>query len=47
MRIVKEIEIEGKKAFALFDTGALSTYIKKELLRDVPKRTFLYLIKWV
>jgi hypothetical protein len=38
VRLVKEIEIEGKKAFALFDTGALNTYIKKELLQDVPKR---------
>lgn len=37
-RIIKEIEIEGKKANVLFDTGAWHTYIKKEFLRGVPKR---------
>jgi hypothetical protein len=38
MRITKEIEIEGKRAFALFDTGALHTYIREEFLIGVPKR---------
>lgn len=37
-RIIKEIEIEGKKARALFDTGAYYTYIRRELLSDIPKR---------
>jgi hypothetical protein len=26
-RIIKEIEIEGKKTTALFDTGAVHTYV--------------------
>jgi len=33
-RIIKEIEIEGQKAVALFDTGALFTYVTKHLLTD-------------
>lgn len=37
-RIIKEIEIEGKKAYALFDTGAYHTYIRRELLSDISKR---------
>jgi len=39
MRIVKEIEIEGKKARALFDTGSLHTYASRWLLEGVPIRT--------
>lgn len=39
MRILKEIEIEGKKANALFDTGSLHTYVSRRLLEDVPIRT--------
>jgi hypothetical protein len=39
MRIVKEIEIEGKKARALFDTGLMHTYASRWLLEDVPIRT--------
>jgi len=38
-RILKEIEIEGKRAVALFDTGATLSYVRKEFLSDVPKRT--------
>jgi len=38
-RITKEIEIEGKRAIALFDTGTVHTYIRSPLLLDVPKRT--------
>ncbi len=34
-RIIKEIEIEGQPAFALFDTGATNTYAEKELLKTV------------
>jgi hypothetical protein len=30
-RIVKEIEINGKKLIALFDTGLINTYIRKEI----------------
>jgi len=37
--IIKEIQIEGKQAVALFDTGAVHTYIRSRLLSDVPKRT--------
>ena len=32
MRIVKEIEIEGRTAVALFDTGAQHTYVATRLL---------------
>jgi len=38
-RIIKEIEIEGKPAIALFDTGAIHTYIRSSFLAEVPKRT--------
>ncbi|MEW6556286.1 MAG: hypothetical protein AB1349_02920 [Elusimicrobiota bacterium] len=38
MRIIKQIEIEQKPAIALFDTGATASYIREELLFDVPKR---------
>lgn len=37
MRIIKEIEIEDKKATALFDTGAMHTYVKREMVGDRPK----------
>ena len=36
MRIVREIEIEGKEAMALFDSGSFHTYVVKELFHDVP-----------
>jgi len=39
MRILKEIEIEGKKANALFDTGSIHTYVSSRLLEGVPIRT--------
>jgi len=39
MRILKEIEIEGKKANALFDTGSMHTYVSSRLLEGVPIRT--------
>jgi len=38
MRIVKEIEIEGKKLQALFDTGSLHTYVVRRFLENVPIR---------
>lgn len=31
-RIIKEIEIEGQSAVALFDTGAIYTYVREGLL---------------
>ena len=40
-RIVKEVEIEGKRAEALFDTGSFHTYITKRLLEDVSIRPVL------
>lgn len=39
MRILKEIEIEGKKALALFDTGSIHTYVLRRFLENVPIRT--------
>jgi len=36
-RIVKEIEIEGRKATALFDTGAWHTYVRNDYLKKAPK----------
>ena len=35
-RIIKQIEIEGKPAMALFDTGATLSYIRRELIRNAP-----------
>ena len=37
-RIIKTIEIEGHPAVALFDTGAVYTYIRSSLIREVPRR---------
>ncbi len=39
MRILREIEIEGKRASALFDTGSLHTYVTGRFLEGVPIRT--------
>jgi len=36
-RIIKEIQIEGKPAVVLFDTGVVHTYIRRALLVDAPK----------
>jgi hypothetical protein len=38
-RIIKEIRIEGKPGVALFDTGSMHTYIRREFLAGVPKRS--------
>jgi len=38
-RTFKEIEIEGKKAYALFDTGSLRSYIRKEFASEVRRKT--------
>jgi len=37
-RIIKQIEIEGQPATALFDTGAIYTYVLEGFLMDVPRR---------
>jgi len=37
-RVIKNIEIEGQPAVALFDTGAVYTYVRSFLVRDVPRR---------
>jgi hypothetical protein len=37
-RIIKNIEIEGQPAIASFDTGAVYTYVRSSLVRDVPRR---------
>ncbi len=38
MRIIKNIEIEGNRVNALFDTGSFHTWIVKSLLQNVPSR---------
>jgi hypothetical protein len=38
MRIIRQIEIEGKTATALFDTGSLHTYVAMRLLEGAPTR---------
>ncbi len=35
-RIIKEIEIQGQPALALFDTGAIYSYVRSILARDAP-----------
>jgi len=37
-RIIKQIEIEGQPATALFDTGANYTYVRADLVQNVPRR---------
>ena len=37
-RIVKQIEIEGQPATALFDTGANYTYVCADLVQNAPRR---------
>jgi len=36
-RIVKEIEIQGRAAVALFDTGAFYSYVRSDLAKGVPR----------
>ncbi len=36
-RIIKEIEIEGQRAVALFDTGAVYTYVREGLVAKSPR----------
>jgi hypothetical protein len=37
-RIIKTIEIEGQQAVALFDTGAVLTYVREHLLTFAPRK---------
>jgi len=37
-RIIKTIEIEGQPAVALFDTGAVYTYVRSSLVLGAPRR---------
>jgi hypothetical protein len=36
-RIIKQIEIEGQPAMALFDTGATFTYVRASLVEEAPR----------
>ena len=40
-RIIKTIEIEGQEAVALFDTGALYSYVRSSLVSDAPRRAMV------
>lgn len=40
-RIIKAMEIEGQPAMALFDTGAVYTYIRSTLVREAPRRAVM------
>ena len=39
-RIIKEIEVEGKPAVALFDSGATFTYVRSSLITEAPRKKF-------
>jgi len=39
-RIIKNIEVEGKPAVALFDTMATFTYVLSSLISETPRRRF-------
>ena len=38
-RIIKTIEIEGQPAVALFDTGAVFTYVRSSCIARAPRQT--------
>jgi hypothetical protein len=40
-RILRTIEIEGQQAVALFDTGAIYTYVRSPLVRGTPRRAMI------
>jgi hypothetical protein len=40
-KIIKTIEIEGQPATALFDTGALYSYVLSSFVRDAPRRAMI------
>jgi hypothetical protein len=37
-RVIKTIEVEGKPAVSLFDTGATYTYVRSTIIRTAPSR---------
>src|SRR5437588_3836399 len=37
-RIIKNIEVEGEPAVALFDPGASFTYVRSSLISEAPRR---------
>ncbi len=39
--IVKTIEIEGRQGVALFDTGAIYSYVRSSLAQEVPSRAMI------
>jgi hypothetical protein len=38
-RTFKNIQVEGKEAFVLFDTGSLRSYVRKEFASEVRRKT--------
>lgn len=38
-RTSKEMEIEGKKAYVLFDTGSVRSYVRREFASEVKRKT--------
>ncbi len=38
-RIIRTIEIESQPAVALFDSGAVNTYVRSALVTNAPRRT--------
>ena len=40
-RIIKTIEIEEQPAVALFDTGAIYTYVRAPFAREAPRRAMV------
>ncbi|MEZ8218351.1 Aspartyl protease [Candidatus Fervidibacteria bacterium JGI MDM2 SSWTFF-3-K9] len=44
-RIIKQIEIEGQPATALFDTGANYTYVRADLVQNAPRRRVAYPVR--
>ena len=37
-RVFKEIEIEGRRAYALFDTGSIRSYVREEFASEVRRK---------
>ena len=40
-RIIKPIEIQGQPANALFDTGAVNTYVRSSLVVNTPRQAMI------
>ena len=40
-RIIKPIEIQGQPANALFDTGAVNTYVRSSLVVNAPRQAMI------